>query len=63
MHSYRLVPEDSSCIIGSVDYGVTFAAAVQTGNVFAVQFHPEKSSEMGLRMLANFGRIVREQTS
>jgi glutamine amidotransferase len=63
VHSYRLVPEDSSCIIGSAEYGVEFAAAVQSGNVFAVQFHPEKSSEMGLRMLANFGRVVREQTS
>jgi glutamine amidotransferase len=63
VHSYRLVPEDSSCIIGSADYGVPFAAAVQSGNVFAVQFHPEKSSTMGLRMLANFGRAVKEQFS
>lgn len=63
VHSYRLVPEDSSCIIGSVEYGVPFAAAIQSQNVFAVQFHPEKSSEMGLRMLANFARVVRGHTT
>ena len=60
VHSYRLVPDDSSCIIGSAEYGTDFAAAVQVGNVHAVQFHPEKSSESGLRMLANFGAVVKE---
>jgi glutamine amidotransferase len=63
VHSYRLVPQDSSCIIGSAEYGVPFAAAVQSENVYAVQFHPEKSSEMGLKMLANFGSIVRERSA
>lgn len=58
VHSYRLSPRDSSVIIGSTEYGVRFAAAVQTDNVFAVQFHPEKSSAAGLHLLANFGRIV-----
>lgn len=60
VHSYRLLPGDSSCIIGSTEYGVPFAAAVQTGSAYAVQFHPEKSSDMGLRLLANFGAIVTE---
>ncbi|MBA4370800.1 MAG: imidazole glycerol phosphate synthase subunit HisH, partial [Coriobacteriaceae bacterium] len=60
VHSYRLEPADASAIIGSTEYGVRFAAAVQSTNVFAVQFHPEKSSEMGLRVLANFGRITEE---
>ena len=41
-----------------VEYGSRFAAAVQVGESYAVQFHPEKSSTMGLRLLANFGRIV-----
>jgi glutamine amidotransferase len=63
VHSYRLVPEDPSCIIGRAEYGVPFAAAVQSRNVFAVQFHPEKSSKMGLKMLANFATVVREQTT
>ncbi len=60
VHSYRLVPADESCIIGSAEYGVRFAAAVQFGpSAFAVQFHPEKSSAHGLALLANFGRIVK----
>ena len=58
VHSYRLSPRDSSVIIGSTEYGVRFAAAVQLGNVYAVQFHPEKSSTMGLHLLSNFGRIA-----
>lgn len=60
VHSYRFIPEDTSCIIGATEYGVRFASAVQDGTVFAVQFHPEKSSAAGLALLANFGRIVRE---
>jgi len=58
VHSYRLSPRDSGVIIGSTEYGVRFAAAVQLGNVYAVQFHPEKSSTTGLHLLANFGRIA-----
>lgn len=58
VHSYRLSPADESVIVGSCEYGVRFAAAVQAGNVYAVQFHPEKSSTMGLKVLANFGAIV-----
>jgi imidazole glycerol-phosphate synthase subunit HisH len=58
VHSYRLVPRDSDVIIGSTEYGERFCSAVQKGSLFAVQFHPEKSSKMGLRLLANFGRIV-----
>ena len=60
VHSYRLVPRDSSAISGSTEYGVRFASAVQNRNIYAVQFHPEKSSNMGLRLLANFGRLAEE---
>lgn len=60
VHSYRLNPADASCIVGTTHYGVDFAAAVGRGNVYAVQFHPEKSSGAGLELLANFGRIVVE---
>lgn len=63
VHSYHLRPADASAVIGATEYGTTFAAAVQVGNVFAVQFHPEKSSDLGLRLLANFGRIVDQQGS
>jgi glutamine amidotransferase len=59
VHSYHVVPEDESAIIGAADHGVPFAACVQQGSVFGVQFHPEKSSDRGLAMLANFGGIVR----
>ncbi|TLM98585.1 MAG: imidazole glycerol phosphate synthase subunit HisH [Actinobacteria bacterium] len=58
VHSYRLRPDDDAAVIGSTEYGVRFAAAVQSDNIYAVQFHPEKSSGDGLRLLANFGRIV-----
>ena len=58
VHSYRLSPRDSDVVIGSTEYGVRFAAAVQSKNVYAVQFHPEKSSTMGLHLLSNFGRIA-----
>lgn len=58
VHGYRFVPVDDSTIIGSTEYGVRFAAAIQSDNVYAVQFHPEKSSTLGLRVLSNFGRIV-----
>ncbi len=62
VHSYSLVPEDEKCIIGVAEYGTRFAAAVQSGDLYAVQFHPEKSSAMGLKVLANFGRIVKERS-
>lgn len=58
VHSYRIVPADDSAVIGSTEYGVRFAAAVQSDNVYAIQFHPEKSSTAGLRLLSNFGTIV-----
>jgi imidazoleglycerol phosphate synthase glutamine amidotransferase subunit HisH len=60
VHSYHVVPREASVIIGTTDYGVRFVSAVQKGRAFAVQFHPEKSSDAGLRVLANFGRIVEE---
>ncbi|MDP2181676.1 MAG: imidazole glycerol phosphate synthase subunit HisH [Actinomycetota bacterium] len=61
VHSYFLNPEGSSCIIGTAEYGIRFAAAVQVGDAYAVQFHPEKSSSAGLALLSNFGRIVKER--
>jgi glutamine amidotransferase len=63
VHSFRLKPSDPDAVIGVTEYGTSFAAAVQAGDVFAVQFHPEKSSDIGLRLLGNFGRIVDERRS
>ncbi len=54
VHSYRVVPEDPSLVVATTDYGVRFASAIGRENLFACQFHPEKSADVGLRMLHNF---------
>ncbi len=51
VHSYRPVPTDPGIIAGRTDYGGSFAAAVAKDNIFAVQFHPEKSQSAGKRLL------------
>jgi glutamine amidotransferase len=58
VHSYHVVPEDSSQIAAQTEHGMRFTSAVSRDNIFAVQFHPEKSAHAGLRMLANFIRWV-----
>jgi len=58
VHSYYAVPDDPSVIAATSSYGVSFTAAVQQGNIYGTQFHPEKSQALGLRVIANFGRIV-----
>lgn len=59
VHSYYLDTPDKDIVIGETSYGITFSVAVQKGNVFATQFHPEKSGEIGLEMLRNFVKIVK----
>ena len=54
VHSFHAVPTDESCITAVTDYGGQVTAAVGRGVVQAVQFHPEKSSAVGLKILANF---------
>ena len=54
VHSYFPVPESAEAVIATAEYGETFAAAAATGNVAGVQFHPEKSQAVGLRILRNF---------
>jgi glutamine amidotransferase len=54
VHSYVPTPDDPGAVVATCEYGGTIVAAVETGNVFATQFHPEKSSTAGLRLLANF---------
>ncbi len=54
VHSYYVEPEQDDHIAAVCDYGGAFCAAVSATNVFAVQFHPEKSQAMGLRLLDNF---------
>ncbi len=54
VHSYRVVPEDVSLIAATTDYGVRFTSAIARDNLFATQFHPEKSADAGLQLLENF---------
>lgn len=53
-HSYHFVPEDENLTVATCNYGSNFTAAVQKGNIFASQFHPEKSQDNGLQLLENF---------
>jgi len=57
VHSLAPVPADPADILGTAEYGERFATAVQRGSFYGVQFHPEKSSAAGLRMLANFAGL------
>ncbi|MDO4292561.1 MAG: imidazole glycerol phosphate synthase subunit HisH [Eubacteriales bacterium] len=59
VHSYYL-RADEDIVTATAQYGVTIDASVEKGNLFACQFHPEKSSETGLHILRNFVRIGRE---
>lgn len=58
VHSYVAEPADSDLVLACTDYGTRFASAAGRGNVFGIQFHPEKSSSLGLRILANFWRLA-----
>jgi len=54
VHSYYMDPQDESLVVASSDYGMEFTTAIAKDNVFAVQFHPEKSAQDGLQLLKNF---------
>lgn len=54
VHSYYLKAEDRSIVKATTEYNVTVDASVESGNVFACQFHPEKSAEVGMQILKNF---------
>ena len=54
VHSYYVEPASPEVIAGSTHYGIPFTSAIARANIFAVQFHPEKSAQAGLRLLANF---------
>lgn len=53
-HSYHFISDDENLVAASCEYGESFPAAVQKDNIFATQFHPEKSQENGLKLLENF---------
>ncbi|MDR2164174.1 MAG: imidazole glycerol phosphate synthase subunit HisH [Zoogloeaceae bacterium] len=54
VHSYYALPEETALTLGATDYGLSFTSAAGRTNIFAVQFHPEKSARDGLRLLKNF---------
>jgi glutamine amidotransferase len=56
-HSYFCQPAESADILASTNYGFQFTSAIQRKNVFGVQFHPEKSQRIGLKMIKNFVEI------
>jgi glutamine amidotransferase len=54
VHSYRVRPEDPNIIVGKTEYGIELPAVIEQGNIFGVQFHPEKSGSNGEIILKNF---------
>ena len=60
VHSYYVEPEDREIILGETDYGITYCSFIQKDNIFATQFHPEKSQKTGLKFLENFMKSIGE---
>ena len=60
VHSYYVEPTDDDITLATTDYGLDFASIVGQGNVFGIQFHPEKSQDVGLRILSNFVAMIME---
>jgi len=58
VHTYCVEPEEKSVIVGTTEYGKSFVSAVNKDNVWGLQFHPEKSSKLGLKILEGFYRYV-----
>ena len=56
-HSYHVVPDEKDVVATTTEYGFEFVSAVWRDNIFATQFHPEKSQAVGLRLLSNFVRL------
>lgn len=58
VHSYYVVPDDSSLVAGETEYGVSMCSVIARGNLVATQFHPEKSGRLGLKMYDNFLKMA-----
>ena len=58
VHSYYVKPESNGLSVITSNYGIEFAAAVEKDNIFACQFHPEKSGRQGLELVKNFARLT-----
>ena len=59
VHSYYVQPEDTNVIATTTDYGIDFTSMIAKDNLFATQFHPEKSQKIGLQILRNFGDLLK----
>jgi glutamine amidotransferase len=57
VHSYYVVPDDPAVIAARTEHGVPFVSVIHRGNLFATQFHPEKSQQAGMKLLDNFARL------
>jgi len=57
VHSYYVMPEDRRCVSTTTEYGLEFASSIWRDNLFACQFHPEKSQEQGLKLLKGFAEM------
>lgn len=60
VHSYYPIPENSTVTIAWTEYGVKFSSIINDKNIYATQFHPEKSGKVGIKILENFVKICRE---
>ncbi len=60
VHSYFVLPEDSSVIASTTNYGIDFTSAIAKDNLYGTQFHPEKSQNLGLQILRNFGSLIKK---
>jgi glutamine amidotransferase len=56
-HSYYVVPKDEMIVATRTDYGIEFVSSIWKDNLFGIQFHPEKSGEVGLKIMRNFGKL------
>lgn len=63
VHSYYVDPKDKGIVATTTEYGITFTSSVCRGNLFGVQWHPEKSSQRGLQILKNFGGMCSDYYS
>lgn len=59
VHSYRAAPKNRNLVVASSSYGVSVPAVIESGNLIGVQFHPEKSGEVGAQMIKNFIEMCR----